>query len=65
MELIKNWIEWLKVVNGVEILSDVYNVNLIVMGFVLDSFSKMFKVGKWIVVLGDMLELGFDFVVMY
>ena len=46
--------------NGAEILSDVYNANPTAMGLVLDSFSKMSKVGKRIAVLGDMLELGPD-----
>ena len=59
-ELTKNRTEWLKATNGAEILSDVYNANPTAMGLVLDSFSKMSKVGKRIAVLGDMLELGPD-----
>ena len=57
-KLTKNRTEWLKAANGAEILSDVYNANPTAMGLVLDSFSKMSKVGKRIAVLGDMLELG-------
>lgn len=55
-ELTKNRTEWLKAANGAEILSDVYNANPTAMGLVLDSFSKMSKVGKRIAVLGDMLN---------
>lgn len=51
--------------NGVVILSDVYNVNLIVMGLVLDIFKNLLIKGCRIVVLVDMLELGKDFLNMY
>ena len=64
-ELTKNRTEWLKAANGAEILSDVYNANPTAMGLVLDSFSKMSKVGKRIAVLGDMLELGPDSAAMH
>lgn len=59
-QLTKNRTEWLKLSNGVEILSDVYNANPTAMGLVLESFSQMPTKGKRLAVLGDMLELGPD-----
>ncbi|MEG0255112.1 UDP-N-acetylmuramoyl-tripeptide--D-alanyl-D-alanine ligase [Vagococcus sp.] len=57
-DMTKNRTEWLETKDGIHILSDVYNANPTAMKLVLDSFSKLEKTGKKIVVLGDMLELG-------
>lgn len=57
-DMTKNRTEWLETNDGIHILSDVYNANPTAMKLVLDSFSKLEKTGKKVVVLGDMLELG-------
>ncbi|MCB5952119.1 UDP-N-acetylmuramoyl-tripeptide--D-alanyl-D-alanine ligase [Enterococcus sp. BWT-B8] len=58
--LTKNRTEWLKSMNGLEILSDVYNANPTAMKLVVDNFRQMpiNSGGKRVAVLGDMLELG-------
>lgn len=62
-----NCIEWKKAVNGVDILLDVYNVNLIVMKLILEIFLVILvnEGGKKIVVLVDMKEFGDQFVQFY
>ncbi|GAF36367.1 UDP-N-acetylmuramoyl-tripeptide--D-alanyl-D-alanine ligase [Lentilactobacillus farraginis] len=57
-DLTKNRTEWLTGTKGEKILSDVYNSNPTAAREVLTAFSQTPVVGRRIVVLGDMLELG-------
>lgn len=54
----KNRTQWLKAANGAQILSDVYNANPTAMIDVIKNFSRVPTVGRRLLVLGDMLELG-------
>ncbi|WP_395317850.1 UDP-N-acetylmuramoyl-tripeptide--D-alanyl-D-alanine ligase [Fructilactobacillus frigidiflavus] len=56
--LTENRTEWVKGQKGEMILSDVYNSNPTAVKAVLKAFSNTHVLGKRIVVLGDMLELG-------
>lgn len=56
--LTENRTEWVKGQQGEMILSDVYNSNPTAVKAVLKAFENTHVVGKRIVVLGDMLELG-------
>ncbi|NDR77660.1 UDP-N-acetylmuramoyl-tripeptide--D-alanyl-D-alanine ligase [Fructilactobacillus sanfranciscensis] len=56
--LTKNRTEWIKGNQGEMILSDVYNSNPSAVKAVLKAFENTHVMGKRIVVLGDMLELG-------
>ncbi|MBB5887231.1 UDP-N-acetylmuramoyl-tripeptide--D-alanyl-D-alanine ligase [Lactovum miscens] len=60
VQLTKNRTEWLKSVNGVDILSDVYNANPTAMRLILETFQAIERNfgGRKVVVLADMLELG-------
>jgi UDP-N-acetylmuramoyl-tripeptide--D-alanyl-D-alanine ligase len=60
-QLTQNRTEWLKAVNGADLMSDVYNANPTAMGLVLDTFGTLpTNGGKRYAVLADMLELGPD-----
>jgi UDP-N-acetylmuramoyl-tripeptide--D-alanyl-D-alanine ligase len=50
-------LQLIKLNNGVQILDDTYNSNPEAANMALDYFAKNAK-GKWIAVVGDMLELG-------
>ncbi|MDR2977681.1 MAG: UDP-N-acetylmuramoyl-tripeptide--D-alanyl-D-alanine ligase [Streptococcaceae bacterium] len=58
--LTKNRTQWLKAVNGADILSDVYNANPTAMKLILETFQVIpaNDKGRKIAVLADMLELG-------
>ena len=56
--LTKNRTEWIKGNQGEMILSDVYNSNPSAVKAVLKAFENTHVMGKRMVVLGDMLELG-------
>lgn len=59
-QLTENRTQWLKAVNGADILSDVYNANPTAMALVLDTFANLQTPGRKLAVLADMLELGED-----
>ena len=60
LNLTKNRIEWLKAINGADILSDVYNANPTAMRLILETFQTIERnpEGRKIAVLADMKELG-------
>lgn len=57
-DLTKNRTEWIEGMNGSMILNDAYNANPTAMKLVTENFSQLDNIGRKIVVLGDMLELG-------
>lgn len=57
-DITRNRTEWINGRAGEKILSDVYNSNPTAVKEVLNAFSQAETIGKRIVVLGDMLELG-------
>ena len=60
LNLTKNRVEWLKAINGADILSDVYNANPTAMRLILETFQTIERnpEGRKIAVLADMKELG-------
>lgn len=60
LNLTKNRVEWLKAINGADILSDVYNANPTAMRLILETFQMIERnpEGRKIAVLADMKELG-------
>lgn len=60
LNLTKNRVEWLKAINGADILSDVYNANPTAMRLILETFQTIERNpgGRKIAVLADMKELG-------
>jgi UDP-N-acetylmuramoyl-tripeptide--D-alanyl-D-alanine ligase len=60
LNLTKNRVEWLKAINGADILSDVYNANPTAMRLILETFQTIAgnPDGRKIAVLADMKELG-------
>lgn len=58
LNLTQSRTEWLKATNGAEILSDVYNANPTAMSLVIQAFEGLETIGKKMVVLADMGELG-------
>ena len=60
LNLTKNRVEWLKAINGADILSDVYNANPTAMRLILETFQTIERnpEGRKIAFLADMKELG-------
>ena len=60
LNLTKNRVEWLKAIDGADILSDVYNANPTAMRLILETFQTIERnpEGRKIAVLADMKELG-------
>ncbi|MFK2826290.1 UDP-N-acetylmuramoyl-tripeptide--D-alanyl-D-alanine ligase [Bacillus sp. B190/17] len=60
VELTKMRMEWIKGINGTELINDAYNASPTSMKAAIELTEKMPGFDRKILVLGDMLELGLD-----